>query len=131
MSKTSPLSFGFYNLGQIAIELNSINYLFTVDISTYGSRFRADISTLIIEGDSGTTRKSVLYFGEGKWLGLQNIEDSILALGGTEEDVQHVSEAYDDLIDENLPSLVVGGKCEGFIKQEYERWKIEHDDRQS
>lgn len=121
MFKSSAV-FPFYELGNIIVTLGPVEYTIIVDICSYGARFKTQVNYVIDNPDGTSTSKHRwYYFGEGKWLQLSTIEEAIIELGGTEEDVEVVSMKYDDLVSSTLPSLFAGRKCDGFMKLEYQR----------
>jgi len=120
--------FDFYKLGVIECTIKGRTYKIYVEVSEHGTRFRTE-TVLSVETLEGTIEKQkTVYFGEGLWLALPNIEDAVLEiLGGSEEEVEELSEKYDDLLTASLPELITGNLVKGFVKRETERLQSESD----
>jgi len=124
MSKYEP-TFPFKVLGEFALPIGGTDHHFKLDICEHGTRFRVTAQVSIEVGNQTIQRTRIFYFGEGDWLSLPNIEEAVLGvLGGTEEDVEAVSQSYDDLLDFNMPEFLAMDQTKGFIKKEYLRLNI-------
>lgn len=124
----SEIVFKFYSLGQLEATIGGKTKLFEVDVCEHGVRLKGKI-VLLVETDNGPVERiKTVYFGEGKWLELPNIEDAVLEIfEGTEEEVEELSHKYDDLMSASLPELITGNLVKGFVKEEWERLKADSD----
>lgn len=114
--------FPFKPLGEFSLPINGSEHFFKVDICEHGARFRVTAEVAIDVNGQTIHRTRIFYFGEGGWLSLPTIEEAVLeVLGGTEEDVEAVSQKYDDLLDFNMPEFLAMDQTKGFVKQEYLR----------
>lgn len=114
--------FPFYKLGTIECSIAGKKYTLEIDVCNHGVRFKtqAVLRVELLEGVYEKTR--TVYFGEGLWLALPNIEDTVLEiLNGTEEEVEEISQKYDDLLLCSFAELLTGNLMTGFVKEEYKR----------
>ena len=87
----SNLVFSFYELGFLEIRIGEVFHHFKVDVCDHGVRFKGS-AVLTIDTEVGMIeKKKTIYFGEGFWLALPNIEEAILdILDGTPEEVEEL-----------------------------------------
>lgn len=120
--------YDFYNLGTLTISINEREFKIAVDVCDHGARFTTKKLSVIETAFDFVERMQTVHFGEGQWLTLPNIEDAVLEmLDGSAEDVERLSQKYDDLLAASLPELITGNLVTGFVKAEVERLKHDSD----
>lgn len=120
--------FDFYKIGKLECDIKDRHYEIFVDVCEHGARFRTTAILSVDTNEGLIEKEKTFYFGEGQWLALPNIEDTVLeTFGGSEEEVEELSQKYDDLLTASLSELITGNLVRGFVKREVERLQSESD----